>query len=188
MAILESGEPLGRDGWACHVAAQFSGGGGRAPGPRRSHMGDSIPTTPPGLCDFPEGSQVRLYHVANAAHDHLVRWVEEGTPPPTAPLIQMVGPFVARYALGLALGGIRIADLEVPTALNTGSNGGPSFCLLFGNHVPFDQATLDALYPDHGSYVEPVTDVVNDNLAGGYITNQDAQTTRVDAAHSEIGK
>jgi len=149
---------------------------------------DAIPTTPPGLCNFPEGSQVRLYHVANAAHDHLVRWVADGTPPPVAPLIQMVGPFVARDALGLALGGIRIADLAVPTALNNGSNGGPSFCLLFGTHVPFDQATLDGLYPEHGSYVAPVAQVVQGNVADGYITLEDAQTTLAEAAQSEVGK
>ena len=90
--------------------------------------------------------------------------------------------------MGLALGGIRIADLEVPTALNTGSNGGPSFCLLFGTHVPFDQGTLDALYPDHGSYVDPVQLVVEENLADGYIPQRDARTTITSAAQSEIGK
>jgi len=148
---------------------------------------DSIPTTPPGLCDFPEGSEVRLYHVANAAHEHLVRWVDDGTPPPLAPLIETIGPFIARDDLGLALGGIRIADLEVPTALNTGSNGGPSFCLLFGTHVPFDPETLDELYPNHGSYVSQVVHVVEDNLADGYIVQRDAQTTRVEAAQSGIG-
>jgi hypothetical protein len=148
---------------------------------------DSIPTTPPGLCDFPEGSEVPLFHVANAAHDHLVRWVEDGTPPPTAPLIETIGPFVARDELGLALGGIRIAALEVPTALNNGSNGGPSFCLLFGTHVPFDEETLDELYPNHGSYVSQVVEVVADNLADGYITSHDAKTTRVEAALSGIG-
>jgi hypothetical protein len=149
---------------------------------------DSIPTAPPGSCDFPEGSEVRFYHVGNAAHDHMVRWVEDGTPPPTAPLIETIGPFIARDELGLALGGIRIADLEVPAALNTGSNSGPSFCFLFGTHVPFDQGTLEELYSNHGSYVDPVQLVVEENLADGYITQRDAQTTITDAAQSEIGK
>jgi len=149
---------------------------------------DSIPTTPPGLCDAPEGSQVRLDHVVSAAHDHLVRWVEDGTPPPTAPLIQTVGPFIARDALGLALGGIRIAGLEVPTALNTGANGGPSFCLLFGTHVPFDAATLQELYLNHGAYVSEVQAVAHDNLADGYITRRAAQDTIRGAAQSEIGQ
>jgi len=149
---------------------------------------DSIPTTPPGLCNAPEGSEVRLYHVVSAAHDHLVRWVEDATPPPTAPLIQMIGPLVARDALGLALGGIRIADLAVPTALNTGGNGGPSFCILFGTHVPFDQATLADLYPNHGNYVVQVRDVVKGNLADGYITTNAGQTTTTDAAGSGVGR
>jgi hypothetical protein len=153
---------------------------------------DSIPTNPPGLCDNPEGSELRFYHVGNAAHDHLVRWVESGTPPPMAPDIELInlGPIsiVARDALGLAQGGIRIADIEVPTALNTGQNGGPAFCLLFGTHVPFDEATLDELYRNHGSYVDPVQQTVRDNLANGYITQRDAQTTITGAAQSKIGK
>src|SRR5215475_9561901 len=112
-------------------------------------MRDSIPTNPPGLCTLPEGSEVRFYHVVSAAHDHLVAWVRDGTPPPTAPRIETVAPTppttIARDDLGLAKGGIRIADLAVPTAVNTGSNSGPAFCLLFGSHVPFDDATLEAL-------------------------------------------
>ena len=153
---------------------------------------DSIPTNPPGLCDYPEGSELRFFHVGNAAHDHLVRWVESGALPPTSPDIELIdlGPvsIVARDDLGLALGGIRIADIEVPTALNTGQNGGPAFCFLFGSHVPFDEATLDELYRNHGSYVDPVQQTVGDNLANGYITKRDAQTTITGAAQSKIGK
>jgi len=76
----------------------------------------------------------------------------------------------------------------VPTALNTGQNGGPAFCRLFGTHVPFDEATLDELYKNHGQYVKQVTQVATDNLAEGYITKRDARTTGVDAAHSDVGK
>jgi hypothetical protein len=131
---------------------------------------------------------VRLDHVVSAAHDHLVRWVEDGTPPPTAPLIQTIGPFVARDERGLALGGIRIAGLEVPTALNTGSNGGPGFCILYGTHVPFDAETLEELYPNHGTYVDAVQGVAEGNLADGYITQRAARETVSSAAQSEIGK
>jgi hypothetical protein len=153
---------------------------------------DSIPTNPPGLCDNPEGSELRFFHVGNAAHDHLARWAEFGTPPPTAPDIELIdlGPVsvVARDDLGLAVGGIRIADIEVPTALNTGQNGGPAFCLLFGTSLPFDGATLDELYRNHGQYVKEVKQVAKENLADGYITRRDATTTGVDAAHSDIGQ
>jgi len=149
---------------------------------------DSIPTTPPGLCSAPEGSRVRLDHVVSAAHDHLVRWVDDGTPPPTAPLIETAGPLIVRDELGLALGGIRIAGLEVPTALNTGSNGGPAFCVLFGTHVPFDDETLEALYPNHGRYVSSVQSIAKDNLASGFITRRAMQDTGREAARSTIGR
>ena len=79
-------------------------------------------------------------------------------------------------------------ELRRPTARNTGSNGGPQFCVLFGSHVPFDPATLDGLYPNHGSYVSAVRSVVKENLADGYITEHAGQETTTDAAQSDIGK
>jgi hypothetical protein len=157
---------------------------------RDNAMRDGIPTTPPGLCTRPEGSQLRFFQVTNIAHDHLVRWVRSGTPPPTAPAIEIAaGPpaAIARDELGLALGGIRLADIEVPVALNTGSNGGPSFCILFGTHIPFDEATLDALYPSHNDYVVEVFEATIHNLFAGYITPFDALVTVLDALASMVG-
>jgi hypothetical protein len=153
---------------------------------------DSIPTTPPGLCNAPEGSQLRLFHVASQAHDLLVRWVKKGTLPPTAPLIERVSPTppttLARDALGLALGGIQHPDIAAPTALNTGSNGGPAFCVLFGSHVPFDEATLDELYPRRNVYVTEVLISTLDNLVRGYIGLRAAVVTLTDALKSDVGK
>ena len=153
---------------------------------------DSIPTTPPGLCTAPEGSEVRLYHVASRAHDLLVRWVKTGTPPPTAPRIQTVSPTppttIARDALGLALGGIQHPDIAAPTALNTGQNGGPAFCVLFGSHVPFDEATLDELYPRRNDYVTEVLFSALDNLVRGYIGIRDAVVVVTEALQSDVGK
>jgi hypothetical protein len=152
---------------------------------------DSIPTTPPGLCDAPEGSEVRFYHVVSQAHDLLVRWVRLGTPPPTAPRIETVSPTpptaIARDDLGLALGGIRHPDVAAPIALNTGQNGGPSFCILFGSHIPFDQATLDELYPTHTDYVIDVWISTIHDLLHGYIGLGDAATILSDAVQSDVG-
>ena len=143
------------------------------------------------VCDLPNAgfNDVRFHHVVNAAQEHLVRWVKDGTPPPIAPLIETVGPVVARDELGLALGGIRIADLEVPTAYNVGFNSGAHpFCPLLGPHVPFVEEMLDELYPTHGSYVKQVSAVVQDNLAAGYITKRDGRETLTEAARSDFGK
>ena len=39
---------------------------------------------PPVTCDQPPLSHIPLQDVLGAAYDHLVRWIEDGTPPPTA--------------------------------------------------------------------------------------------------------
>ncbi len=52
-----------------------------------------------------------------------------------------------RDEYGIASGGIRLTEIEVPTALNSGMNTGSTFCSLYGTHIPFDAETLAALYP-----------------------------------------
>jgi len=87
-----------------------------------------------------------------------------------------------------ALGGIRLAEHAVPTATNTGLNTGPGFCFLFGSHEPFDEATLAALYRNHGKYVSAVDKVTSQNLAAGFFLAPEAEATIEEAAHSNIGK
>ena len=91
-----------------------------------------------------------------------------------------------RDVYGNALGGIQLSQHAVPTATNTGVNSEPGFCILFGTHEPFDEDTLDTLYRNHGKYVSQVVQVVNENLADGYIVKFDAQATKKKAAHSDI--
>lgn len=140
-------------------------------------------------CESPPFSRVPLAHVVSAAYDHLTRWIEEGDAPPTAePLEFNADGTKARDEHGLALGGIRLSQVEVPTALNTGDNAGETFCRLFGTHVPFDEATLDELYPDHRGYVAAVARVDRRNVRAGYIVPADARQNLIDAAHSDIGR
>ena len=143
-------------------------------------------------CDRPSYSRVPFRHVMHAAFAHLVRWVDEGTPPPTAPPLDTVsvGPpaVFARDGHGNALGGIRLAAHAVPTATNTGTNTGAlRFCRLFGTHEPFDAHTLERLYPNHQGYVDAVEEVVAANLAAGYILEHDAAATVRAAERSDIG-
>jgi hypothetical protein len=118
--------------------------------------------------------------------------VKDGTPPPSAPRIETseVGPpaVVVRDARGNGLGGIRLAELAVPTAINSGQNSGPSFCRLYGSHYDFDAATLASLYPTHAAYVAAVKKVTDDNLRAGYILKTDADATIAAAEKSEVGR
>jgi hypothetical protein len=171
---------------------------GRRRGPRRPHFSDGggqrepRPIPPHRLaCATRRGSEVRS-GPRFRRHDLLVRWVRNGTPPPTAPRIETVSPTppttIARDELGLALGGIRHPDIAAPTALNTGQNGGPAFCVLFGTHIPFDEATLDALYPSRADYLGDVFFSTLENLVHGYIGMRAAAVIVTDALKSDVGK
>jgi hypothetical protein len=140
-------------------------------------------------CARPPFSRVPLHHVTAAAYDHLARWAKGGAPPPIADhLVFNPDGTKARNELGLALGGIRLSQVDVPTALNTGDNAGESFCILFGTHIPFSDAVLDELYPNHGRYVSAVTRVDNRNVRDGFIVRADARENHQEAAHSDLGK
>jgi hypothetical protein len=159
----------------------------RQEGPPAGTMGTN--TSP---CDRAPYSHVPFYHVMDAAFDHLVRWVKDGTPPPSAPPIQTseAGPpaVVVRDARGIGLGGIRLAELAAPTGINSGQNSGPGFCRLYGSHYDFDAATLATLYPTHDSYVTAVKKVTEENVKAGYILKADADATIAAAEKSEVGK
>jgi hypothetical protein len=136
---------------------------------------DGLPVPDPSVCSRPALSRVPAPYVNNAAYDHLVRWVRDGIPPPTAPRIELtsLSPVTAaRDGFGNALGGIRLSQHAVATAANSGLNAGPGFCFLYGSHEP---------------YVGAVGRVTSGNLRAGYIGAADAEQTIEDAAHSAIG-
>jgi len=140
-------------------------------------------------CANPPFSRVPLGHVVNAAYDHLARWAAGGPPPPTAPYLEFNPDGTkVRNELGLAQGGIQLSQVAVPIALNTGDNGGPSFCVLFGTHIPFDDDLLDTLYPNHGRYVSAVRAVDRENVRAGYLTAEDARDNLLAAARSGVGR
>ncbi|MEV4508498.1 alpha/beta hydrolase domain-containing protein [Dactylosporangium sp. NPDC049525] len=130
---------------------------------------------PQYTCGSPPFSRVPLDHVVAAAYEHLVRWVRRGTPPPVAPpLLFNADGTKTRDALGLAAGGIRLSQVSVPTALNTGDNTGETFCRLFGTHQPFDAATLERLYPLRTGYLAKVVLADLANVRAGYLQPADA--------------
>jgi hypothetical protein len=144
----------------------------------------------PTVCTLTPYSRIPSHYVLNAAYDHLLNWVADGTAPPTAPQIegQFVGSsfVISRDEFGLALGGIRLPQIEVPIALNTGANSGTGFCFLYGSYQPFDDETLRDLYRNHGTYVSAFDHSVNLDLKAGYIVNDDAREMRAESAHSDI--
>ncbi|NHC44309.1 alpha/beta hydrolase domain-containing protein [Motilibacter aurantiacus] len=126
----------------------------------------------PQTCALPSLSRVPQHMVQNAVYDHTVDWVAYGAQPPTAPKITTepaASTTVVRDGLGLALGGIRLAQHEAPLRVNSGSNTGPGFCFLDGSSLPLTDAQLAALYPTVQSYVDEFVATTLANAAAGYI-------------------
>jgi len=95
---------------------------------------------------------------------------------------------IVRDAFFNALGGIRLAEHDVATAVNSGENTGIGFCFLTGWHEPFDKTRLTALYSTHSAYVAAVKAATEKNLKAGYIVKADADKTVATAERSDIGK
>jgi len=124
----------------------------------------------------------------------MVRWIRDGKRPPSASLMEIAsfGPgnaaLIARDQYEMALGGIRLSQIEVPTARNVGQSTSGGACPRWGYHMPFDVPTLDSLYRSHGDYLEEVVRVTRENLRHGYILKPDALRTIAEAMTAEVGR
>jgi len=162
--------------------------------PRRGPSTGSAPAPggPYSGCNHPPLSRIPSEYVQDALYDHMVRWVKDGTPPPSAPPIEIVmengKPTIDRDSFGNALGGIRLAEHAVATAVNSGENTGTGFCFLTGWHEDFDRARLSMLYSSHTSYVSDVKVATEMNLKAGYIVKADAAKTIASAEQSAVGR
>ena len=153
---------------------------------------DSFRSAPPE-CGTLNPSTVPARLVQDAVYDWMKQWVEGTAQPPHAPPIEMTSigtpgtgeagfGVVKRDDNGNALGGIRLAQFAVATAMNSGRNEGSGACFGFGSHAPFDSVTLARLYPTRESYIEAVNRLTDENLQAGFITKEGAEWTKREAA------
>ncbi|MBA56329.1 MAG: hypothetical protein CMK89_17915 [Pseudomonadales bacterium] len=129
-------------------------------------------------------NQIPQHYVVNAALSGLSRWVINGEPPPHSPRIEYKFWQVVRDEHGNAMGGIRLPELEVPTATHNYANYGAlgregnflvnSFaCPFLGNTVPFDQDKLQRLYPSHEDYVMKYIEAADAAVEAGFLLSAD---------------
>jgi hypothetical protein len=130
----------------------------------------------------------------------LLRWVRDGIAPPHSPLIELGDPAapdpIVRDALGNAKGGVRLPQVEAPTATIDGlrndvakpTQGAQNFCFLFGQTVPFDRARLASLYPTHEAFVTKFIAAVDALEKSGYLLGPEAAEARTAAQQSGIGR
>jgi Alpha/beta hydrolase domain len=114
--------------------------------------------------------------VYDAALHHLQRWITEGTPPPSLPRMEVSGSprTIVRDELGNAVGGVRLPELEVPTATHLGASEPGHTPNLFGRSIPFDPEVSARLYPDEDSHRRQFDAAVRQAEAAGFILPRDA--------------
>ncbi len=153
-------------------------------------------------CGAPPINSMLHTYGARAALNALRRWVTDKTLPASAPRMSVTisgttATIQRDAATGLAVGGIRLPQIAVPTATYTGERPASAlaanpFCALFGASDPWNNSSdsfdnlagfdplpgtepvLTILYPTHDSYVSKVNAVVSELLKNGFLRPLDA--------------
>ena len=153
-------------------------------------------------CGAPPINSMLHTYGARAALNALRQWVTAKTLPATAPrmTVAIAGASATIQrdpATGLAVGGIRLPQIAVPTATHTGERpksalAANPFCALFGATDPWNNSSdsfdgmagfdplpgaepvLTTLYPTHDNYVVKMNAAASDLVKKGFLRPQDA--------------
>jgi hypothetical protein len=138
--------------------------------------------------------------VVKGALQALSRWVQKRQAPLSSQAIALGDPAapdpIVRDGFGNARGGIRLPELEAPTATVDGRRndvaqaapGGQNLCFLFGHTVMFDRPALSSLYPAHEVFVRKFSAAVEALEREGYWLKPEASQARTAAEQSRIGR
>ncbi len=122
----------------------------------------------------------------DAAHHHMHRWLTGEGAPPIQPRIEFAGdpPEVVRDVHGIAIGGIRLPQVEVPLATNSAVPlSGTIFALLEGSSHPFDEAKVRELYGNRDEFLARFEAAAETAVAEGVLLPRDVDRL-VDEARS----
>jgi hypothetical protein len=129
-----------------------------------------------GCTSIDEAPSHFIFEAALSAVD---TWMRSGTPPPSAPRMDVRevdgAPTVQDNSNGTAIGGIQGPWEKVPVAAYSGKApaGAPGFCVLFGTTHPFSVTQLKALYGSKAAYLKAYTKATDQDVKAGYILSAD---------------
>jgi hypothetical protein len=131
-----------------------------------------------------DANVLNMEPVRSAVLHHFHQWLNTGTAPPRQPLIEFDvgerGPIIRRDHLGIALGGVRLPDIEVPTARHSGVAADGTL-VLTGSTTPFSDEMLRALYPTRDAYCERYERAAAAAVTAGVVLQSDADRLVRDA-------
>jgi hypothetical protein len=133
----------------------------------------------------PTTNRVPILPLYDSALHHLVRWIDEGTPPPVQPRIEFAGdrPAVVRDEHGIGVGGIRLPQAEVPIAHNSAIAAGDNvFARLNGSWEPFPDDKVRSLYGDRATYLARFEEAARAAEKAGVLLARDVDALLAEAA------
>ncbi|MDP1820791.1 MAG: alpha/beta hydrolase domain-containing protein [Acidimicrobiales bacterium] len=127
-------------------------------------------------------------YAVRAALRAMGAWVADGDAPPSAPrLTRDAAGAIVRDPDGNALGGVRLPEIEVPTASHSGESSVDGMCSLVGSTVPFDAAELAARYPHPQAYIDAVAEASASAVEAGHMVPEDVAVAAATATRSVGG-
>jgi hypothetical protein len=129
-------------------------------------------------------NHVSVAPVVDAALHLLQAWMTRGTPPPIQPRIAFDGEpaQIDRDEHGIARGGIRLPQVEVPLAHNSALQQAPDiFARLVGYHESFPVEKLCELYGDRDTYLARYEEATRAAAAASIVLPRDVDPLLAEA-------
>jgi hypothetical protein len=130
-------------------------------------------------------NRIALTPYYDAALHHLKRWVDGGAAAPSQALIEFSGerPEVVRDAHGIAKGGVRLPQADVPVATNSSIPVTQDFSgSLRGSNYPFGAKKLAALYGSESRYLAQFQEAARRAVNAGVMLARDVAPAIEEAA------
>lgn len=161
----------------CHVSAQ----GQRDR--QAKHVRDQVRVLP-----LAEGiNRIPMIPLYDAAFHHMQRWLADGTPPPAQPKVEFAGEpaEVVRDEHGIAKGGIRLPQADVPLAQNSAIPlKDDVFAYLGGSSHAFPPEKVRALYGDKASFLAGFEAAARRAVAAGVLLPRDVAALVAEAGET----
>jgi len=147
-----------------------------APGPEDGARAGGIPIPPDVVLPL-RPNEFPFRYILQGAFENMDRWVREGIAPPRASFLEEADPLCLTLKVdefGTPLGGVRTPYVDVPL------NSYPPEEL---PATAFPCELVRELYGNLGTYVSQVMDKTNDLIEDRWVTPEDGQKIRTEAAH-----
>jgi len=126
--------------------------------------------------------------VLRAALRHLLDWVADGTRPPAAPPVEMIGGEVITDAWGHARGGVRTPAVDAPVERLVGAPlpDAQPICMLLGRTIEVSPTELEARWTDRGQYLDAYREATDRLIGEGFLLAEDREEILADARSERI--